>query len=210
MARIRTPQLRPGMRLKDLRADEFNEAFSAGQHFANMRVGEGLAFKFSPVGGAMLTLTRRDKPQPRQAGLAVKRFALREGRDNTWIASPYSDNTVNREFSDTVEIAKPWHLRRTTTDQKTFFIDVFDGQRKAVRYTFSNGSIRFAAIDNLTIRQHIVPSPVYSQFQFTTLIPGSEIYATKALNTFIDGVDWLDLNWGESRHWAEAFVVDEA
>ncbi len=177
MARIRTPLLRPGMKLKDLHADEFNEAFSAGQHFASMRVGEGLAFKFSPVGGAMLTLTRRDPPRPR-AGIAVVALTLL-GVFPDWLVCGNEDGTGR------VEAAKPFLLRQAP----------FDGQRRGdIAYSYTGIDARTASRGSAVEEQIIVP-----QYRI-----GDQIIALRGLDTGArntPAITLLDLNV-DAREWA--------
>ncbi len=210
MARIRTPLLRPGMRLRDLRADEFNEAFSAGQHFANMRVGEGLAFKFSPVGGAMLTLTRRERVVGARPLLRVRAKDI--GGDIS--AAEVKDDTliVERNDGTTLEIAKPLLLQTQNYGDKT---------RKFLR---AGGDIATASVSVFYPAIDALPSSRIAQ---VTSIGGNNEPGTadflEAITspyavgdplvaelvgvaiTGVAGVPWMDTN-NDGRHWAEGFA----
>ncbi len=202
MARIRTPLLRPGMRLKDLHADEFNEAFSAGQHFANMRVGEGLAFKFSPVGGAMLTLTQqaaRIRP-----GVVVAMFVIRDIEDDYWVCRTYDGSAVGE---DDVNVAKDFEMQRTPHDGQ-MELRVIGAQTKSVTYqNYGPGGVTREAVtigsnnEPETITQAITPAFVKWNGEQGSQSSASVIWAergiargTLAKSLAGDAIPWIDTN----------------
>jgi hypothetical protein len=142
-----------------------------------MRVGEGLAFKFSPVGGAMLTLTGRDKPRPRQKGLTIEAMTLFSNATDFIVCTTTGGARV--------DVAKPYLLRRTP----------FDGQsRNGIAYTYGGLDERTAARQNIIEDQLIVPRYVI----------GDQIVVLRGLDTgarVAPIITSLDLNV-DGRQWA--------
>ncbi len=202
------PTFTQGMGITDFSARGMNELVDVASRGGNLTVGDGL----------QMIKTRRSidiqlapaVPLPLRSAVNIDMYVIDDIAADHYTGRLFDGNSPT---DVTVSIAKPFELRRTPFDGKSWTYDFPGGDLTvSYTYTFGSGISRTVTLsDESTIKETIVPP--YKRWNTET--KGTVIWAVDQVETgvgipnnpedptsFTEVVSLLDLNVG-GRAWAE-------
>ncbi len=168
-----------------------------------MRTGEGIHFKYSPTGGASMTLAPNGAARIRP-GVIVAMFVVRDIEDDYWICRTYDGSSVGE---NDVNVAKDFEMQRTPHDGRTEQRIIGADVKDVTYQNYGPGGVTREAVtigannEPVTTTQAITPAFVKWNGEPESEFRGSVIWAeqgiargTLATSLAGDAITWIDTN----------------